>query len=146
MSESNPAYVIRSASWQRDQDALRQVRSEVFVREQGVPAQLEWDDQDAVSLHLIAEARDGRAIGTARLLPDGRIGRMAVLPAERGSGVGAALLEALLSLARERGLREVHLHAQLSAVGFYQRFGFQVEGEVFEEAGIAHRAMRLAVQ
>jgi predicted GNAT family N-acyltransferase len=118
----------------------------VFVEEQGVPEALEWDGRDDTSLHLIAEDASGQAIGTARLLPDGRIGRMAVLPSSRGAGVGGAMLQALLAEARQRGLREVHLHAQSSAVSFYQYHGFQADGAVFEEAGIPHQAMRLAVQ
>jgi predicted GNAT family N-acyltransferase len=133
---------------------LRHVRETVFVREQQVPASLELDAIDPQCLHVLACAADGEPIGTARLVPPhaaandagnatARIGRMAVLPGWRKTGVGSAMLQALLRLARERGWREVSLHAQDSAIEFYRRHGFVAEGAPFEEAGIGHQAMRL---
>jgi predicted GNAT family N-acyltransferase len=119
------------------------VREAVFVREQGVPAELEWDDQDAGAWHWLAEAADGSPIGTARLLPTGQVGRMAVLPAWRRRGVGTALLQTVLRDATARGVGGLWLNAQCSAAGFYERAGFRAEGPVFTEAGIAHRSMRL---
>jgi predicted GNAT family N-acyltransferase len=118
------------------------VREAVFVREQGVPAELEWDDQDAGAWHWLAEAADGSPIGTARLLPTGQVGRMAVLPAWRRRGVGTALLQTVLRDAAARGVGGLWLNAQCSAAGFYERAGFRAEGPVFTEAGIAHRSMR----
>jgi predicted GNAT family N-acyltransferase len=117
------------------------VRVTVFVHEQGVPADLECDAFDAVSRHALALDAQGRPIGTGRLLPDGHIGRMAVLQAWRGRGVGAALLLRLLQAAREDGVQRVALNAQVRAVGFYSRYGFAPEGAEFFEAGIAHLAM-----
>ncbi len=140
------AFHIRETRWDRDGDLLRQVRRAVFIEEQGIPEALEWDDQDPVAQHLLAMHRDGRPLGTARLLADGRIGRMAVLAEWRGRGVGRALLNAAVAAAARRGLAEVFLHAQLSAEPFYLRCGFRPEGEVFEEAGIPHRALRMPVQ
>jgi len=131
---------IRAADWNVDLAALRAVREQVFVREQAVPLELEWDEFDPLCQHVVAEDA-GKAIGTGRLLPDGHIGRMAVLEAWRGQGVGSALLEALLRLAHDRGIRRVRLNAQSRAVGFYQRHGFVAEGQEFIEVGIAHRAM-----
>jgi len=131
---------VRTAEWSVDRSALRAVREQVFVREQAVPIQLEWDEFDPLCQHVVAEAA-GRAIGTGRLLPDGHIGRMAVLEAWRGQGVGSALLEALMEIARNRGIRRVRLNAQSRALAFYQRHGFVAEGEEFIEAGIAHRSM-----
>ena len=131
---------IRAADWNVDRAALRAVREQVFVREQAVPLELEWDEFDPLCQHVVAEDA-GKAIGTGRLLPDGHIGRMAVLASWRGQGVGRALLEALLRLAHDRGIRRVKLNAQSRAVGFYQRHGFVAEGQEFIEAGIAHRAM-----
>lgn len=131
---------LRAADWNVDRGALRAVREQVFVREQGVPFEMEWDEFDSLSQHVVAEAA-GQAIGTGRLLPDGHIGRMAVLASWRGQGVGRALLEALLCLARESGMRRVKLNAQSRAMTFYQRLGFVAEGEEFIEAGIAHRSM-----
>ncbi|MCD9031994.1 GNAT family N-acetyltransferase [Luteimonas sp. Y-2-2-4F] len=121
------------------------VRGEVFVAEQGVPESLERDDRDAHSVHVLARDAAGAPIGAARLAPGRRIGRMAVLRAWRGRGVGDALLDALLDEARAQGLAEVSLHAQAPAIGFYARHGFLPEGERFEEAGIAHQAMRRAL-
>lgn len=121
------------------------IRHAVFVQEQGVPAAIELDEWDPLSLHAIARDGDGRAIGTGRLLPDGHIGRMAVLRAARGSGAGTAILLALMDAARERGHREVVLNAQTHAASFYRRLGFVEEGDVFDDAGIAHIAMRRAL-
>jgi len=122
---------------------LRAVREAVFVREQRVPVELELDALDPRSRHVLARDRDGRAIGTARLTPDGRIGRMAVLREWRGSGVGSALLHALLRQARADGRDGVALNAQVEAIPFYARHGFVAHGERFMEAGIEHQAMRL---
>ena len=131
---------VRAADWDADRAALRAVREQVFVREQAVPIELEWDEFDPLCQHVVAEAA-GQAIGTGRLLPDGHIGRMAVLEPWRGQGVGSALLEALLRLARDRAIRRARLNAQSRAVGFYRRHGFIAEGEEFVEAGIPHRSM-----
>jgi len=122
---------------------LRSVREIVFVQEQRVPLELELDDLDPHSRHVLARDRDGRAIGTARLTPEGKVGRMAVLREWRGSGVGSALLHALLRLARGEGRDGVALNAQVEAIPFYARHGFTAHGERFMEAGIEHQAMRL---
>jgi predicted GNAT family N-acyltransferase len=144
--QPQPPFRIRQASWPRDEAALRRVRAQVFVAEQGVPEHLEWDGKDPEAVHLIAETAGGLAIGTARLLPGGRLGRMAVLPDYRGRGVGSALLKQALVTARQQGLGTLRLNAQIQVVPFYERFGFETVGERFEEAGILHQAMRLAVQ
>jgi len=122
---------------------LRAVREAVFMREQGVPLELEWDGLDEDCLHVLALDENGYAIGCGRLTPDAHIGRMAVLGVWRGRGVGSALLRALLDEARRRGLHEVALNAQVQALPFYRRFGFVEEGEVFMDAGMPHREMRL---
>ncbi len=137
-------YTIRIADWKHDSQALRQVRETVFIREQRVPVELEWDKHDAAGcIHLLALDSCGDPIGTARLLPDGSIGRMAVLEAWRKKGVGSSLLRCLLNEARRRGIHPVSLHAQAHAVGFYLRFGFRVSGGAFTEAGITHVKMVL---
>ncbi len=125
---------------------LRKVRETVFVHEQGVPAALEWDGSDTACHHVIARDAAGAPIGTGRLTPDHRVGRMAVLSAWRGRGVGDALLLALLEQARALGWPEVSLHAQVSAEGFYARHGFVPQGRRFEEAGIEHQTMRRALR
>jgi predicted GNAT family N-acyltransferase len=133
---------VRRADWSRDCTQLRQIREAVFVVEQGVPVDLEWDGIDAECAHVLAKDSDGLAIGTGRLLPDGHIGRMAVLQPWRHRGVGSALLCELMAIAKERGMREVVLNAQTQASAFYERHGFVAEGESFLDAGIPHLRMR----
>lgn len=137
-----PDFVVVCADWTRERDRLGHVRRTVFIEEQGVPAHMEWDADDAASLHFLALDPAGRPIGSARLLPDGHIGRMAVLPAWRGHGVGRALLDAAVRAARARGDTIARLSAQTHAVGFYARAGFVADGDEYEEAGIPHVAMQ----
>jgi len=136
-------FTIRILAWPDALPLARPVREKVFIEEQSVPCELEWDEWDARGDHALACDAAGRAIGTARLLPDGRIGRMAVLPEWRRRGVGAALVEAMLGQARGRALPHVTLHAQTHAAGFYRRFGFNEQGGEFLEAGIPHVEMQL---
>lgn len=138
-----PPFRLRHAAWTRDAVLLQDVRRRVFIEEQGVPELLEWDEWDPVALHVLALDSRGLAIGTGRLMPDARIGRMAVLGHWRKRGVGGALLDALLDAAAARGMREVMLNAQTHALGFYARRGFVAEAAPFEDAGIPHRRMRL---
>ena len=135
---------IELLPWERARELASPIRFEVFVHEQRVPAEIELDDRDAQSLHAIAFLKE-RPVGTARLLPDGHIGRMAVLKSHRKRGVGAAMLRRLIEAARSRGDREVALSAQVHAVPFYRAHGFVEEGAEYEEAGIAHQAMRLSL-
>lgn len=140
-ADAQPACAIRIVDWTQGMADLRAVRLAVFVVEQGIPEELEWDADDALSAHALAEDAAGAAIGCGRLLPDGHIGRMAVRAPWRGRGVGAALLERLVALARERGHSQVVLNAQTQAMPFYARHGFAPIGAPFAEAGIAHHAM-----
>jgi predicted GNAT family N-acyltransferase len=133
---------IELGDWARLRDEATRIRFTVFVEEQQVPAEIELDDWDARCLHALARDAQGRALGTGRLLPDGHIGRMAVLASARGLGVGTALLHALMQAARERGHVEAVLSAQTHAVPFYARLGYTTMGEVYEEAGIPHVDMR----
>ena len=136
-----PGCTIRLTDWKRDEAALRSVRHDVFIVEQNVPANLEWDAIDAQCVHALAIDDDGQAIGCGRLLPDGYVGRMAVRRRWRGRGVGAALLAALIDAAKSRGDARVVLNAQVQAMPFYERFGFLPVGPRFDEAGIPHQAM-----
>jgi len=136
-------FTIRILAWPDALALARPVREQVFIEEQSVPRELEWDEWDTRGDHALACDAAGRPIGTARLLPDGRIGRMAVVREWRGRGVGAALLEAMLSQARGHALRSVMVHAQTHAASFYRRFGFSERGGEFLEAGIPHVEMRL---
>jgi predicted GNAT family N-acyltransferase len=127
--------------WDSQRDAARAVRYEVFVVEQKVPVELEWDEMDAQCVHALVF--DGEeAVATGRLLPDGHIGRMAVRKPVRGQGIGGMILDALIEQARWRGDRAVMLNAQTHAEPFYARYGFVREGEEFMEAGIPHIHMR----
>lgn len=137
----NPGFAVRPADFERDAEALREIRIAVFCIEQDVPPELEWDGVDPRCEHALAVDAGGRAIGCGRLLPDGHIGRMAVLREWRGRGVGGALLEHFVALARRRGHTVARLNAQVHAIPFYRAHGFVVEGDEFEEAGIPHRAM-----
>jgi predicted GNAT family N-acyltransferase len=124
-------------------DAAR-VRDAVFVREQQIPADLEWDAADRDALHAVAYRErpgDRHPVGTGRLLPTGAIGRMAVLRDARRGGIGSRVLETLIGHAEQRGDTHVELYAQRAAVPFYQRHGFAIIGEEFEEAGMPHVQM-----
>lgn len=136
---------IRIVSWQDETPALRLIRETVFILEQHVPEELEWDAFDDVSVHVLAFSPDGKPVGTARLLPDGHIGRMAVLKEWRMMGFGSAMLRRLLHEAHIRGIKKVILNAQTTAVQFYERFGFQPVGEEFMDAGIPHVKMTLSL-
>lgn len=134
---------ILCTDWGSHHAELLAIRHRVFVEEQGVPVELEHDAHDASALHLLAMVGSD-PVGTARMLPDGHIGRMAVLRDWRGRGIGSEMLRELLALAAQRGITEPFLHAQCKAVPFYERLGFVAEGEVFDDAGIDHRLMRLS--
>jgi predicted GNAT family N-acyltransferase len=145
--ESDPTQPFRvdAVDYEAALDALRAVREVVFVEEQKVPLELEWDELDPRCVHVLARALDGTPIGTGRLTPEHKIGRMAVMREWRGKGVGDAMLLALIEQARRRGWREVSLHAQASAIDFYLRHGFVPVGDRFEEAGIEHQTMRRTI-
>ena len=136
---------LHLGSWHDLQKLASPLRTEVFVHEQKVPAELEWDDADRTALHCLVVNRMGMVLATGRLLEHApgvaRIGRMAVKKQMRGTDLGRRVLHALMDAARARGDRQVLLHAQCSAEGFYRRSGFAPHGAVFEEAGIAHIEM-----
>ena len=145
-----PMVSVAVGDWATLGEAARAVRTEVFLVEQGIPVEMEWDEEDASCVHAVARNRFGVALGTGRLLRAdapgiAKIGRMAVRLPVRGSQVGRQLLQALLQAARARGDRVVQLHAQRSALGFYARQGFTAVGEPFEEAGISHQTMTIAL-
>ncbi len=144
-----PMLDVRVASWQALEAAARAIRNEVFIGEQRIAAEMEWDDADATAIHAVAFNRLGRALGTGRMLEHvpgvAKIGRMAVAAGSRHGGVGRAVLDALLQAARERGDRQAMLHAQVSAAAFYERAGFVRRGAEFDEAGIAHIEMLRAL-
>jgi predicted GNAT family N-acyltransferase len=132
---------ITLGNWTEQQGNAKAIRYDVFVLEQKIPVEDEWDEMDEVSVHAIAYD-EGKAIGTGRLLPDGHIGRMAVKKSARRNGAGGLILAALIDESKRRGDKGVLLHAQLHASTFYERFGFVREGEEFDEVGIPHILMR----
>lgn len=134
---------VESVAWAVSGQALSEVRTEVFVEEQGVAPEIESDGKDSLCWHALATDADQRAIGAARLAPDGKIGRMAVLQSMRGRGIGSALLKELIQQAEEHGMAEVFLHAQAQAAAFYAGLGFSETGEPFLEAEIPHLRMIL---
>ncbi|MGA4848320.1 GNAT family N-acetyltransferase [Streptomyces sp. G5(2025)] len=149
----------RVARGPEDLAACFAVRKDVFVAEQQVPEEVEYDEYDAGAVHVLAVREDGVPLGTGRLLTGaaaaaknggdatvGALGRLAVTRAARGLGVGAALVEAIEDAARARGLTAMDLHAQTHALGFYERLGYEVYGPEFPDAGIPHRAMRKALR
>jgi len=136
-----PELSVRVGDWKQLRACAMAVRYAVFVREQGIPAQFELDEHDPEAVHAVAFDPCGVPLGTGRLLPDGHIGRMAVLRSVRGQGVGTVILHTLVAIARSRGKHELRLHAQLTAVPFYERQGFVAIGEPYDEVGIMHRTM-----
>jgi predicted GNAT family N-acyltransferase len=151
-------YTVRVAEDPADREACFAVRGQVFVVEQGVPQEIEYDSYDAVAVHVLAVREDGVPLGTGRLLYGeaaadrvggdltvGALGRLAVAQEARGLGVGVALVRAIEDAARARGLAAVDLHAQTHALGFYERLGYEAYGPEYPEAGIPHRAMRRAL-
>lgn len=133
-------FQVVTADWTRDNTTIRHIRIQVFTEEQKVPFELDLDGRDPISTHVLAY-QEGVAVGTGRVQRDGKIGRMAVLAEARGKGCGGAMLERLLALAGEQGTAGTYLDAQEAAIGFYERFGFMVEGERFDDGGIPHRRM-----
>lgn len=144
-TDPDQPFRVEAVDYETALEQLRAVREPVFVEEQQVPIELEWDDLDPLCVHVLARALDGTPIGTGRLTPEHKIGRMAVLRDWRGKGVGDAMLVALIEQAKLRGWREVSLHAQVDAIPFYLRHGFQPYGDRFWEAGIEHQSMRRAL-
>lgn len=134
-------YTVKPVYWTATQKILRGIRAKVFVEEQGVPPDLEWDGLDEHAYHVIAYAPDDTPIGTGRLLQDGQIGRICVLKEWRGKGVGRSVLDMLLVTANKMGYDVVKLHAQTRVLDFYLRRGFAKQGKEFMEAGIPHIAM-----
>ncbi|MCG8588062.1 MAG: GNAT family N-acetyltransferase [Proteobacteria bacterium] len=138
-----PAVQVEEVSWEGAGPELTAIRFEVFVHEQGFAADIELDGLDPQCAHVVARSAGGAPIGTARLAPDGHLGRVAVQREHRRRGVGARLMQCLVEVARRRGLPRVELHAQLHAVPFYERLGFRCEGAVFDEAGAPHQKLVL---
>lgn len=136
------SFFITTACWQTQQPMLKFIRETVFINEQNIPITEEWDQFDALSTHILAWDRQNQPIGIGRLLPNGYLGRIAVLKTWRGKGIGKALVFYLINLGKHQ-FSTLHLHAQFSTVNFYRKLGFIPIGESFLEVGIPHQLMRL---
>ena len=138
---------LKTGNWDELKDGAAALRTEVFVEEQEIPQELEWDEHDAKAMHALVLNKLGQPVATGRLLQPqpklAQIGRMAVSKALRGGNLGRMVIEALVDAARQRGDHQVILHAQCSAEGFYRRLGFKAHGEVFQDAGIDHIEMTM---
>ncbi len=148
--QSAPVTQLVCGTWEALAEAARAVRLAVFVAEQGIPESEEWDADDATAVHAVVRTLAGLPLATGRLILSGeagqaRIGRMAVLRSARGMGLGREVLQALIAQARERGVQHIGIHAQISAMPIYTQAGFVPEGEVFDEVGIPHQRMTLAL-
>jgi predicted GNAT family N-acyltransferase len=137
------SFTVSLVPWQDGEPLLKSIRDAVFIKEQGVPAELEWDGLDEGCRHALALSHKGDAIGCGRMLADGHIGRISVLPLWRKQKVGTAIMEALLNYARAHDYKQVDVDAQTYAVPFYRKFDFIEEGEAFMDAGLPHIKMRL---
>jgi len=137
------SFTVSLVPWKDGEPLLKSIRETVFIKEQGVPADLEWDGLDEGCRHALALSHKGDAIGCGRMLADGHIGRISVLPQWRKQKVGTAIMEALLNYARAHDYKQVDVDAQTYAVPFYRKFDFVEEGEAFMDAGLPHIKMRL---
>ena len=137
------AIIARLAIWAIDKEILSTIRHKVFINEQNVPEEMEWDEYDASSTHYLATT-ENKVLAVARLKPDGQLGRMAVLAEYRNQGIGSKLLEFILQDIKQKNLTGIYLHAQVSAMSFYKKQGFVEYGKVFNEANIPHQKMLLA--
>lgn len=137
---NNENLKIKQVKWQDNKVQLSYVRKLVFVEEQQVPEELEWDEYDEIANHVLATINNN-PVATGRLLESGQIGRMAVLKPHRKQGVGRSILEKILSIAESKSIKSVYLNSQVDAIEFYKKFGFEEEGGVFDDAGIPHKKM-----
>jgi len=134
-------YHVKTTSWKDNKKSLSEIRRKVFIEEQNVPEELEWDEYDQDCIHVLVTDENNKAIACGRLKTDGHIGRMAVLKAYRSAGIGTSILKELLAHAKSLNIEKVYLHAQTSAISFYEKQGFEVISEEFMDAGIPHKSM-----
>lgn len=134
-------YHVKKTCWNDSAEALSQIRRKVFIEEQNVPEELEWDEYDQDCTHVLVSDENNKPVACGRLKADGHIGRMAVLKEHRSTGFGTSILNELLNHAENMHIKKVYLHAQTTAIEFYEKQGFKVNSEEFMDAGIAHKTM-----
>ncbi|MBV1882742.1 MAG: GNAT family N-acetyltransferase [Pseudomonadales bacterium] len=132
--------IFKTVTWEEQRDQLQRIRTLVFVEEQNVPVELEWDEEDQHALHFLG-INNGKSIACARLLPSAQIGRMAVMAPFRNQGIGGAMLMYIIEIAKQQNIAPLFLHAQNHAIPFYEKLGFQVKGDEFMDAGIPYHEM-----
>jgi len=135
-------YKLKLTRWDKDQTLLSEIRRRVFIEEQQVPEELEWDDDDKTCVHVLV-TDNNIPIATGRIKMDGHIGRMAVLKDYRDKGVGSTVLRALIDFSKTLNMKSVYLHAQITAIPFYEKHGFKTNSDEFMDAGIPHKSMTL---
>jgi len=135
-------YTLKKTNWNESKQALSFIRKTVFIKEQNVPEDLEWDEFDKQCVHILVTDNHNSPIACGRIKSDGHIGRMAVLKAYRKMGIGTAILKALLQFAAEKNIKSVFLHAQITAIDFYEKQGFEICSEIFLDANIPHKTMQ----
>ena len=133
-------YTLKLTRWDKDQKLLSEIRRAVFIEEQQVPEDLEWDDDDKTCVHVLV-SDNNKPIAAGRIKMNGHIGRMAVLKDYRSKGIGSAVLEALINFSKTLKMKSVYLHAQTTAIPFYEKHGFKTSSDEFMDAGIPHKTM-----
>ena len=135
-------YTLKLTRWDKEQTSLSEIRRRVFIEEQQVPEELEWDEDDKACIHVLV-TNNQTPIATGRIKMDGHIGRMAVLKDYRNKGVGSAVLKALINFSKTLKMKSVYLHAQTSAIPFYEKHDFKTSSKEFMDAGIPHKTMQV---
>ena len=135
-------YTLKLTRWDKDKDLLSEIRRTVFIEEQQVPEELEWDDDDKTCVHILV-TDNNTTIATGRIKMDGHIGRMAVLKEYRNKGIGSDVLKSLINFSKTLKMKTVYLHAQITAMPFYEKHGFKIISEEFMDAGIPHKTMKM---
>ena len=138
-------YRVQSGHWNKLEQDAKFIRKQVFIIEQNIPEEEEWDDQDMISDHFVVYDQD-QPIATARLLQNNRVGRVAVLKAYRGQGIGRMIMLEVIRQAHQQDRKFLHLSSQVHAISFYEKLGFSIQGDAYDECGIPHIKMQLVIE
>ncbi|MBJ8440765.1 UNVERIFIED_CONTAM: acetyltransferase [Trichonephila clavipes] len=138
-------YRVQSGHWDKLEQDAKFIRKQVFIIEQNIPEEEEWDDQDMISDHFVVYDQD-QPIATARLLQNNSVGRVAVLKAYRGQGIGRMIMLEIIQLAHQQDRKFLQLSSQVHAISFYEKLGFSIQGDAYDECGIPHIKMQLVIE
>ena len=136
---------VQSGHWDKLEQDAKFIRKQVFIIEQNIPEEEEWDDQDMISDHFVVYDQD-QPIATARLLQNNSVGRVAVLKAYRGQGIGRMIMLEVIRQAHQQDRKFLHLSSQVHAISFYEKLGFSIQGDAYDECGIPHIKMQLVIE